>query len=61
MSSLRKEKLTAWLQQAYRLTKLFDQLQGCIAGGRNSIPHAAVAVHLGMSEGAVQVAAHRLR
>ncbi len=40
---------------------LFDQLRVFLLGGPDAIPHARVAQALGMKEGAVKVAAHRLR
>ncbi|NLE37726.1 MAG: sigma-70 family RNA polymerase sigma factor [Pirellulaceae bacterium] len=39
---------------------LFDALKDTLGGGR-SATHAAIAAELGMTEGAVKVAAHRLR
>jgi RNA polymerase sigma-70 factor (ECF subfamily) len=38
---------------------LFDRLKGCLTG--SAPPYAEVAEALGMTEGAVKVAAHRLR
>lgn len=40
---------------------LFDELQGCLTGDRDLLPYAALAAKLGMTEGAVKVAVHRLR
>jgi RNA polymerase sigma factor (sigma-70 family) len=40
---------------------LFEQLQACLTGDRNSLPYAQIATRLGMAEGAVKVAVHRLR
>ena len=40
---------------------LFEALKSQLAGGPETPPLAAVAPRLGMTEGAVQVAAHRLR
>ena len=40
--------------------KLFDALKGCLAGGAD-VPYAELAAGLGMTEGAVKVAVHRLR
>jgi RNA polymerase sigma-70 factor (ECF subfamily) len=40
---------------------LFDHLRVCLLGDKNAAPHAQVALELGMSEGSVKVAAHRLR
>jgi RNA polymerase sigma factor (sigma-70 family) len=42
-------------------TEAFEQLKATLTGASTSIPYAAVAVKLGTSEGAVKVAAHRLR
>lgn len=41
--------------------KLFDQLKVTLTGERSEIPYAEIAGQLGMSEGAVKVAVHRLR
>jgi RNA polymerase sigma-70 factor (ECF subfamily) len=40
--------------------KLFDALKGCLAGGAGA-SHAELAAQLGMTEGAVKVAVHRLK
>jgi RNA polymerase sigma-70 factor (ECF subfamily) len=40
---------------------LFEQLQDCLTGERNSLPYAQIAAKLDMAEGAVKVAVHRLR
>ena len=40
---------------------LFDQLKVTLTGERSSIPYAEIASQLGMTEGAVKVAVHRLR
>lgn len=40
---------------------LFNALQGCLAGDKNSLPYAELAARLDMTEGAVKVAVHRLR
>lgn len=40
---------------------LFDQLKVTLTGERSAIPYAELAPPLGMSEGAVKVAVHRLR
>jgi hypothetical protein len=39
----------------------FCELQGCLAQARAAVPYAEVAVRLGLSEGALRVAVHRLR
>jgi RNA polymerase sigma factor (sigma-70 family) len=41
--------------------ELFDALRTTLAGPGNSAPYAALAARLGMNEGAVKVAVHRLR
>lgn len=41
--------------------RLFDALKGYLTGDGGAPPHAEVASTLGMSEGAVKVAVHRLR
>ena len=50
------EEFTAKGKQA-----LFDHLRVCLLGDKNAAPHAQVALELGMSEGSIKVAAHRLR
>jgi RNA polymerase sigma-70 factor (ECF subfamily) len=40
---------------------LFEQLKGVLTAGPRSVPYATFAARLGMTEGAVQVAVHRLR
>ena len=40
---------------------LFDRLKPFLMVGRSAIPHAQAAAELGMAEGAVRVAVHRLR
>ena len=40
---------------------LFDDLKSQLTGGPDAPTHAEIAATLGMTEGAVQVAAHRLR
>ena len=40
---------------------LFDHLKITLTQGKGAIPHATLATQLGMTAGAVQVAAHRLR
>jgi len=40
---------------------LFDQLKGCLSAENGARPYREAAAALGMSEGAVKVAAHRLR
>jgi len=41
--------------------ELYEKLKDCLTGSRESAPYAQVAAELKMSEGAVKVAAHRLR
>ncbi len=41
--------------------KLFDQLKPFLTVGKSAIPYAQAAAGLGLSEGAVRVAVHRLR
>jgi RNA polymerase sigma factor (sigma-70 family) len=40
---------------------LFEQLKPCLLGERSAQPYAALAPKLGMTEGSVKVAVHRLR
>jgi RNA polymerase sigma-70 factor (ECF subfamily) len=42
-------------------TRLFDHLRVCLLGEKSALPHAKVAAALDMTEGAVKVAALRLR
>jgi RNA polymerase sigma factor (sigma-70 family) len=52
------------LSEEYEATgkrAMFEQLQGCLTGDRNSLPYAELAARLGMTEGAVKVVVHRLR
>ncbi len=44
-----------------RKRAVFEQLQGCLTGDRDLLPYAELAARLGMTEGAVKVAVHRLR
>ena len=41
--------------------KQFDQLKIFLTAGKGAVPHADIAKSLDMDEGAVRVAAHRLR
>lgn len=41
--------------------ELFATLNSCLVGGRETQPYAELATRLGMNEGAVKVAVHRLR
>lgn len=52
------------LEQEYQQDKkgeLFAALRTALTGERSAVPYAALAAPLGMSEGAVKVAVHRLR
>jgi DNA-directed RNA polymerase specialized sigma24 family protein len=42
-------------------TSLFDALKPCLVGDRSAQPYAALATKLGMTEGSIKVAIHRLR
>lgn len=55
LSGLRQEHLAAGTEQ------MFDALKPCLVGDRQAQPYAALAAQLGMTEGAVKVAVHRLR
>ncbi len=55
LASLRAEYRAAGKEQ------LFERLKGHLGGAGEAAPHAAVAAELGLTEGAVKVAAHRLR
>jgi RNA polymerase sigma factor (sigma-70 family) len=41
--------------------KAFDELKSTLTGERRSVPYAEIGARLGISEGAVKVAVHRLR
>ena len=52
------------LEQEYRKdgkAVLFDRLKQTLQGSRESQPYAELASQLGMNEGAIKVAVHRLR
>ena len=55
LSRLREE------HDAPERSRVFDHLQPFLSGDKKLIPHAIVAASLGISEGAVKVAVHRLR
>jgi len=55
MSRLRTEYVEAGKGQ------LFQRLQPCLSGADDRVAYAAIAEELGMTEGAVKMAAHRLR
>lgn len=40
---------------------LFDELRFCLTGDRSALPYSDIAVRLGVTEGAVKVAVHRVR
>jgi RNA polymerase sigma factor (sigma-70 family) len=42
-------------------TRLYELLKGSFSGERNELSYAAIAAQLGTNEGAIKVAAHRLR
>lgn len=42
-------------------SRLFDELEICLGGGKNDVSYAAIASRLDSSEGAIKVAVHRLR
>ncbi len=42
-------------------TGLFEQIKACLLGERTAQPYAILASRLGMTEGSVKVAVHRLR
>ncbi len=46
---------------AQQKPELFGKLKSCLVGDRQNQPYALLAEELGMSEGAVKVAVHRLR
>ena len=54
------KRLEAEHEAAGRLVQ-FETLKASLAGSRESQPYAELAVRLGLSEGAVKVAVHRLR
>ena len=55
LNALRKEHVAAGTAE------LFDTLKPCLVGDRQAQPYAALGAKLGMTEGAVKVAVHRLR
>ena len=55
LNALRKEHVAAGTEE------MFDALKPCLVGDRQAQPYAALAANLGMTEGAVKVAVHRLR
>ena len=55
LNRLRQEQIAAGTGE------MFDALKPCLVGDRQAQPYAALAVELGMTEGAVKVAVHRLR
>ena len=58
------ERVLERLQQEYAAdgkAALFDELKGCLVQARAAVPYAEVGARLGLSEGALRVAAHRVR
>jgi RNA polymerase sigma factor (sigma-70 family) len=55
LSTLRKEHVAAGTEG------MFDALKPCLVGDRQAQPYVTLAAKLGMTEGAVKVAVHRLR
>jgi RNA polymerase sigma factor (sigma-70 family) len=55
LNRLRQEQVAAGTGE------MFDALKPCLVGDRQAQPYAALAAELGMTEGAVKVAVHRLR
>jgi RNA polymerase sigma factor (sigma-70 family) len=55
LSRLREEHIAA------DTSRLFEALKPCLVGDRQAQPYSALAAKLGMTEGAVKVAVHRLR
>ena len=58
------ERVFERLRQEYEAegkAALFGELQGCLAQARAAVPYAEVGTRLGLSEGALRVAVHRLR
>ena len=55
LNRLREEHMAAGTAE------MFDALKPCLVGDRQAQPYAALAAQLGMTEGAVKVAVHRLR
>lgn len=52
------------LQREYRAAGkhgFFDQLKFCLTGERSAVPYAELSARMGLSEGALKVAVHRLR
>lgn len=58
------ERVFERLQQEYRRdgkAALFEATKGCLAQARAAVPYAEAGARLGLSEGALRVAVHRLR
>ena len=58
------EEVMAQLQEEYRRNArgpLFDRLKQCLVGTKGTLSYDQVAAELGLSEGGVRVAVHRLR
>ena len=58
------ERVFDRLRQEYRRdgkATLFEETKGCLAQARAAVPYAEAGARLGLSEGALRVAVHRLR
>jgi RNA polymerase sigma factor (sigma-70 family) len=58
------ERVMAKLREAYAAAgkaQLFDQLKPALLGEKSSLPYAALATQMNMTEGSVKIAVHRLR
>ena len=55
LNVLRQEQVASGTEE------LFDTLKPCLVGDRQAQPYTALGAKLGMTEGAVKVAVHRLR
>lgn len=58
------ERVFDQLRQDYEKSgkaPLFDELKACLAQARAAVPYAEASTRLGLSEGALRVAVHRLR
>jgi len=58
------ERVFERLRQEYEKNSkaaLFGELQGCLTQARAAVPYAEVGARMGLSEGALRVAVHRLR
>ena len=58
------DRVLALLQEEYANSgraELYEQLRATLEGPRTTTPYTAIATRLGLTEGAVKVAVHRLR